>query len=407
VSRLHALSMERDDIGARPPTNRPNLPILTTLRFFAAAEVVAFHVAQTRPGWARPVDFLSGLVSGGYAAVVFFFVLSGFILAYVHAGENERSACNVKAARFWRLRFARIAPAYYLGLLLALPILTQVVAQSQASGWSVAFGMTSVMLFAQAWWPAYTTLWNFPAWSLSVECAFYALFPWLARMLARWPAVAVLVGSYVLIVLTDAYRGELLGRAGLLGAVPKNDWLVLSAFPILYLPLFIFGMALARLYLFGRVLSPRLHAAMLGIGVALTVLIFGGAWMLPGWTRSDPALALGFALIVFGGAGAAGTFPLLARPTFVLLGEASYSMYILHIPLRVCWDNLAAAVPGLNGMPWLNFPLYFGFVVLVSVVVFRVVETPLRKWIAGRVEPVHPGGIPPVLQAGSVSSARA
>jgi peptidoglycan/LPS O-acetylase OafA/YrhL len=375
--------MERDAIGARPPTSRPNLPVLTTLRFFAAAEVVAFHVAQTRPGWARPVDFLSGLVSGGYAAVIFFFVLSGFILAYVHTGESERSACNVKAARFWRLRFARIAPAYYLGLLLALPILAQVVAQSQAASWSSAFGMVSVLLFMQAWWPAYTAFWNFPSWSVSVECLFYALFPWLARTLARWPAVAVLVGSYALIVLMNDYRGELPWRAGLMGRPPQGDWLLLSAFPILYLPLFIFGMALARLYLLGRVLSSRLHAAMLGIGVVLAVLIFGGAWMLPGWTRSNPALALVFALIVFGGAGAAGTFPLLTRPTFILLGEASYSIYILHIPLRVCWANLADAVPGLSAMPWLNFPLYFGFVVLVSIVVFRVVETPLRQWIAG------------------------
>jgi peptidoglycan/LPS O-acetylase OafA/YrhL len=399
--------MQRDPIGAGATSNRPALPLLTTLRFFAAAEVVAFHVAQTRPGWARPVDFFSGLLSGGYAAVIFFFVLSGFILAYVHTGESERSACNVKATRFWRLRFARIAPAYYLGLLLALPILTQVVAQSDGSGWAAALGMASVALFVQAWWPAYTTFWNFPAWSLSVECLFYALFPWLVRTLARWPAVAVLVGSYALIVLTNAYRAELLWRTGLMGQTPQGDWLVLSSFPILYLPLFVFGMALARLYLFGRVLSSRLHAAMLGIGVALTVLIFGGAWMLPGWTRSDPVLALAFALIVFGGAGAAGTFPLLTRPAFVLLGEASYSMYILHIPLRICWDNLADAVPGLNGMPWLSFPLYFGFVVLVSVVVFRVVETPLRQWIAGRVEPVHPAGIRPVLRAGRASSARA
>jgi peptidoglycan/LPS O-acetylase OafA/YrhL len=399
--------MQRDPIGAGVTSNRPTLPLLTTLRFFAAAEVVAFHVAQTRPGWARPVDFLSGLLSGGYAAVIFFFVLSGFILAYVHTGESERSACNVKATRFWRLRFARIAPAYYLGLLLALPILTQVVAQSDGSGWAAALGMASVALFVQAWWPAYTTFWNFPAWSLSVECLFYALFPWLVRTLARWPAVAVLVGSYALIVLTNAYRAELLWRTGLMGQTPQGDWLVLSSFPILYLPLFVFGMALARPYLFGRVLSSRLHAAMLGIGVALTVLIFGGAWTLPGWTRSDPVLALAFALIVFGGAGAAGTFPLLTRPAFVLLGEASYSMYILHIPLRICWDNLADAVPGLNGMPWLSFPLYFGFVVLVSVVVFRVVETPLRQWIAGRVEPVHPAGIRPVLRAGRASSARA
>jgi peptidoglycan/LPS O-acetylase OafA/YrhL len=114
------------------------------------------------------------------------------------------------------------------------------------------------------------------------------------------------------------------------------------------------------------------------------VLIFGGAWMLPGWTRSDPALALVFALIVTGGAGAGGIFPLLTRPTFLLLGEASYSIYILHIPLRYCWETLADVVPGLRAMPWLNFPLYFGFVILVSVVVFRVVETPLRQWIAGR-----------------------
>src|SRR4026208_126197 len=109
------------------PTRRPALPLLTARRFLAAAEVVAFHVAQTRPGWARPVDFLSGLVSGGYAAVIFFFVLSGFILAYVHTAE--RTACNVKATRFWRLRFARIAPAYYLALLLALPIVIQVTMQ--------------------------------------------------------------------------------------------------------------------------------------------------------------------------------------------------------------------------------------------------------------------------------------
>lgn len=376
--------MEHDALATAHATNRPALPLLTTLRFFAAAEVVAFHVVATTPGWSKPVGVLSGLLSGGYAAVIFFFVLSGFILAYVHTGKNERAACNVKTTRFWRLRFARIAPAYYLGLLLALPILVQIMVQTQASAWSVAFGTTTVLLFVQAWWPAYTTAWNFPAWSLSVECLFYVLFPWLARALARCPAVVVLVGSYLLIVVTDTYRSELIVRAGLTGVAPQADWLVLSSFPILYLPFFTFGMALARLYLFGEALSPRTHAAMLVVGVASIVLIFGGAWMLPDWTHGDPALAFLFALIVFGGAGATSVFPMLTRPGFILLGEASYSMYILHIPLRLCWNSLADAVPGLSSMPWLNFPLYFGFVVVVSVVVFRVVETPLRQWIAGR-----------------------
>jgi peptidoglycan/LPS O-acetylase OafA/YrhL len=383
------------------PTRRPELPLLTALRFFAAAEVVAFHVAQTRPGWARPVDFLSGLVSGGYAAVIFFFVLSGFILAYVHT--DERTACNVKATRFWRLRFARIAPAYYLALLLALPIVIQVTMQSQASGWSIAVGLASVLLFVQAWWPAYVTFWNFPAWSLSVECLFYALFPWLARTLVRWPVMAVLAGSYALIALTCAYRIEFMSLATMGGQAPAH-WLVPTFFPLLHLPLFVFGMALARLYLSGRSLSPRLHAAMLGIGVALLVLIFGGAWLLPSWMLSDAVLAPIFALVIFGGAGAGSFVKPLTSPLFILLGEASYSMYILHIPLRYCWDNLIDALR-LSLTPWLNYPLYFGFVVVVSVVVFRQVETPLRKWIAG--ERARTADVGPILQASRASSVRA
>ena len=374
--------MERDPPGVGRARRRPPLPVLTTLRFFAAAEVVAFHAAQTRPGWEKPVGLLSGLISGGHAAVIFFFVLSGFILAYVHAGASEHAACGVKALRFWRLRFARIAPAYYLALVLALPIVAHVVAQSAASSWSIAAGLATVMLFLQAWWPAYITLWNFPAWSLSVECLFYALFPWLVRTGARWPATIVLAASYALIVLASVWRVDLLSWTSIQAQTPLDDWLVLSFFPVLHLPLFILGMAMARLFLFGPELSPRLHAAMLGIGVGLLVVIFGAASMLPSWTRSDAALVPVFALVIFGGAGATSAVPVLTLPVFLLLGEASYAIYILHIPLRYCWEILVDSV-GMSLSPWLNFPLYFAFVVLVSVVVFRQIETPMRKWIAG------------------------
>lgn len=376
--------MERDPPDAGRVTKRPALPVLTTLRFFAAAEVVAFHFAQTRPGWEKPVDFLSGLLSAGHAAVIFFFVLSGFILAYVHAGDSERAACDMEAPRFWRLRFARIAPAYYVALVLALPIVAQAVAQSPASSLSIAAGLASVVLFLQAWWPAYVTLWNFPAWSLSVECVFYALFPWLARVVARWPATIVLVASYALIVLASTWHGDLLSLTSMLAQTPPDEWLMPSFFPLLYLPLFIVGMAMARLFLFGPELSPRLHAAMLGVGVALLVVIFGAASILPAWTRTNAALVPVFALVIFGGAGATGVVPLLTLPIFLLLGEASYAIYILHIPLRYCWEILVEAVLGGSLSPWLNFPLYFGFVVFVSVAVYRQVETPMRAWIAGR-----------------------
>jgi peptidoglycan/LPS O-acetylase OafA/YrhL len=215
--------------------------------------------------------------------------------------------------------------------------------------------------------------------------------------------MAVLPGSYALIVLTCTYRIEFMSLAMMGGQAPAH-WLEPTFFPLLHLPLFVFGMALARLYLSGWSLSPRLHAAMLGIGVALLVLIFGGAWLLPSWMLSDAVLAPIFALVIFGGAGAGSSVKPLTSPLFILLGEASYSMYILHIPLRYCWDNLIDALR-LSLTPWLNYPLYFGFVVVVSVVVFRQVETPLRKWIAG--ESARTADVAPILQASRASSVRA
>jgi peptidoglycan/LPS O-acetylase OafA/YrhL len=363
--------MEHDSIAAGRSVSRPQLPVLTTLRFFAAAEVVAFHVAQTQHGWAKPDGFLTGLVSGGHAAVAFFFVLSGFILAYAHLGKTERDSCNVKATTFWRMRFARLAPAYYLALLLALPTAVHTV-EIYGPTWSLIAGLSSVVLFLQVWWPPNAMLWNYPAWSLSVECVFYAFFPWLTRASTRWSIAALLSTMYGLIVLVTICRET--------QPDPLQFW---AFFPILYLPLFVFGMALGRLYLFGPQLSARRHAAVLGVGLCVLVLAFGGAWLLPEWTRSDPAIVLIFALIIFGGAGATSVATPLTHPGFVLLGEASYSIYILHIPFRDVWLSFTGEVMGLDLPPWLNFPLYFVFLVIVSVLVYRRFETPLRRCIAG------------------------
>ena len=101
-------------------------------------------------------------------------------------------------------------------------------------------------------------------------------------------------------------------------------------------------------------------------------------------------LALVFALVIFGGAGARTNVPLLTRPGFLLLGEASYAMYILHIPIRFWWEIGREAI-GIELPNWLDFALYFCAVVAVSILVFRHVETPLRRRIGKQKPPVMPG----------------
>ncbi len=85
-------------------------------------------------------------------------------------------------------------------------------------------------------------------------------------------------------------------------------------------------------------------------------------------------------MIVFGGAVPAGTFR-CSRPTFLLLGETPLDLHPPHIP-RALLDNLADTVPG-PGDAWPTSCCFRLRRPLCPVVVFRV-ETPLRKWIAGR-----------------------
>jgi len=75
---------------------RPPLPTLTSLRFFAALNVVLFHLApQCSNGYLRNV------VKSGPEMVEFFFVLSGFILAYVYIDDESPRWMAAKRMNFW------------------------------------------------------------------------------------------------------------------------------------------------------------------------------------------------------------------------------------------------------------------------------------------------------------------
>lgn len=362
---------------------RPSLPVLTTLRFFAAAEVVIYHA----PNHAElPTDFIRGVFSAGYEAVTFFFILSGFVLTYVYTGSSERDYLNASARTFWRARFARIAPAYYLALILALPAFLYGAAVARIIPVHLlVLGLVLVPLFMQAWWPPAAFLWNGPAWSLSVEFFFYAIFPVLARLTNRLPRDSLLVFAFALVVVMA------LGRAAMPSpqafGTNADAWRNFQAyFPLFHLPQFILGMALGRRFLFGPAVAPRLHAAMLYAGLAALVALFGFRSILPpwaAWLRTDVGLAVLFGLIIYGGAGVGSRGAILASPALVLLGEASYAMYILHSPILFWWTWLTSKVMGVKFPFVVDLGLSLALVLGASLLTYLYVETPLRRWLRG------------------------
>jgi peptidoglycan/LPS O-acetylase OafA/YrhL len=361
-------------------SRRPDLPALTSLRIFAATEVVLLHFFYFQSG-----DFLHAIASAGRQAVTFFFVLSGFILTYVYSGPQASDGMATSAGRFWFARAARILPTYWLGLVLALPFFAYsgLVSHMTPISQFVQGGLL-VPLMLQAWWPPAVLAWNAPAWSLSIEAFFYAGFPLIAVAAARLPVRRHLVVSWALTwVAAVAVQWITPGPD-----TPAVNWSPYLFNPLLHLPQFLFGVALGRMFLFGPPVSSRWSAVLFAAGAALTALLLGARASLPWWASSNAILALVFGMVIFGATQPTGLARVLAAPVLVLAGEASYALYIVHSPLLLWWDWLQK-VAGLHLPAWASFSIYFAATLGASVLIFLFVERPARAWVLrlGRTAP--------------------
>ena len=164
--------------------------------------------------------------------------------------------------------------------------------------------------------------WNTPAWSLSCEFFFYLCLPplliWLGHR-SRWKLWALTATALVLPVV--------LRRAG----IP------LTWKPILHLGDFLVGIAAARIYSILRTsrmgIRRRGHWLYLP-AMALGVLVVMLPGLLSGITDLGTALRPLNGMLVLGLAlGGGVTARFLSTPTAQYLGQVSYSMYILHVPL--------------------------------------------------------------------------
>ncbi|WP_405609843.1 acyltransferase [Streptomyces sp. NBC_01511] len=144
-------------------SGRDRLPSLTGLRFWAALIVVLYHLS-------RQVGEIPGISEAtwyGRSGVTFFFVLSGFVLAWTYDGRR------VPAKVFLWRRFARIWP-------LLLVTSAASVAVWIAIGKEVSTkAVLATLLMVHAWVPdpLIQKGANPAAWSLSDEAWFYLVFP--------------------------------------------------------------------------------------------------------------------------------------------------------------------------------------------------------------------------------------
>lgn len=364
--------------------DRPPIPPLTSLRFFAAALVVIYHYDANR--FTRLPEFVRNWFETGYEAVTFFFLLSGFVLAYVYHRTDRSGPVIDSLSSFFTARFARLFPALYVSLLVALPFFVAPGLFDEDDRLSPRVVVEGVLVLTglQAWWPAAALAWNPPAWSVSVEWFMYLTFPLILLAMRHLSAGLMLVSAFALVVAVALLRVAIMDAPR--GVDPDLWYNFTHFFPLFHLPQFILGAALGRAYLEGPRLAPALAAWMFAAGTLGLLILLFELDGLPLRIRSNAVLVIFFTLIIYGAAQPGhAAYRLLSRQPFLQLGNISYSMYALHQPLEYWWDWGGPREWGLRLPALSDFLIYFAIVVVLSALCYRYVEVPMRRWIRSTV----------------------
>ncbi|MBN9143509.1 MULTISPECIES: acyltransferase family protein [unclassified Novosphingobium] len=349
---------------------------LTALRFFAALAVLASHLwpLAEYPNALQPLA--RTLFHEGYAGVSFFFMLSGYILA--HTYQARLAEGRIGGWHYFTLRLARVLPLHWL---VGVPLAVLALVQEGAGVWPKVAVNLSLL---QAWVPRsgwYFTI-NEPSWSLSDEAFFYACFAGLALMPLR--RLGLLAAGLLALNLGVVVWRVASGQGAILaGDEPTlTHWLTYIS-PVSRLLDFIVGMLVYRLPRRGGTGAEAAALALLLCAmVAYPLLGLPDVWRMQ--LAYLPLMAL--FIWIFGAGGGAMSGWLARQGWLILLGDASFALYLVHLPVV----HGALAVQdwlGDDALPWLPWAgLVSLTVVALSVAVYRWVEVPVLRWMRPRID---------------------
>lgn len=363
---------------------KPELAALTSLRGIAAIFVVCHHfMFVVMPDIAAITP--SRLFEKSYLWVDLFFILSGFVLAYIYQDTFRNGVTSERYRPFIQARFARIYPLHLFVLLLFVGFegLQWALSSLGATGMenlpdpftgkqSVETLVTNLLLVQTLHWQAY---WNEPAWSISAEWIMYFFFPFLLPPLLRLPkrklALVAILAIIPLIVIE--------GHFGDLG-------LYYAGWPMLVRCLCeaTLGILAFRCYQMGtlsRFASARLLLPVLLLNLSILAIPVPGV----------PSVVGFFWLVLCASRLPQQSRHVLNHPLLVYFGKISYSIYLVHWLLMDILKEGALFFTG--SLAHQELPLVtqvavitvmFAMLIGLSTLTYRFIEAPMRKRLKPR-----------------------
>lgn len=392
---------------------------LDTLRFFAALAVFFTHVELVKKfngfgtHWIDPeeritklnafesvaskeIGWLSPIISYSSAlGVVFFFVLSGFLITYLLLKEREKFGF-IQIKRFYLRRIFRIWPLYYLIFLVGFFVLPyfDIFAVPEQDRFFVKNYWGNFILYALfmpnlAFSIFTTAVPNIgQSWSIGVEEQFYLVWPWLIRKSKN------LVKTLALIIVTIV-------------AIKALIILVYMVFPNPYVLVIKKFLAMSKLecmalggfgaYLFyskkEKFLSWMYHPWVQVIGfLIIPVLIFFTPRKLEDILHL--VFSIIFLMIIINVVGNSKSWFRLHHPILEYLGRISYGFYMYHVICISVSIHLLDTYVGLHrDMTTPEHLMLYGgsftLTVVISSISYHIFEKPFIRWKDNRAQPVR------------------
>jgi exopolysaccharide production protein ExoZ len=343
---------------------------LQALRAVAALMIVAVHLSGPDGAMHKyaGADPLWWLHAGGQAGVDLFFVISGVIMVVTTWRDFGRDGAP---RSFLLRRVARIYPLYWV---VTLPILVVFLIRPDLVNSSAVAKPQIIPSFLLLPQPGYPLL--IVGWTLVYEMLFYGIFALALLLRLRWLAWILLAWSAFVVALQLAF-----GDA-------TNPWLVVLANPMNLE--FALGVAVGWLIIGERFVAPR---SLLVAGAAVVAVLIAVAADRDGGTIGPWFRLLGFgvalAAIVYAAVGLEARRRVEAPRALQTLGDASYSLYLIHVPvITVLGRAISGRVPDSTPVQLAVLAGFAVAVVIASLVMFRLIERPLLRAVRARLRPL-------------------
>lgn len=351
---------------------------LTSLRFFFAFMIFVHHMTFLAKSKSPHLRWIHEFIlKEGYIGVSFFFILSGFILAY----NYRDSILNKKVSNkdFFIARIARIYPLHLLTLLIAVPITLQNV-NFEISQWLKQLLFNSTL--TQSFIPIKKIYFSFnsPSWSISTELFFYLMFPLLILLISKIKNFKYSKGLFIPFLLF----------VPILMVITPLDYYksLFYVNPFFRIFDFIIGILLFELYERIKKQQRFIHYNILEISsVLLLVLFFVFHREFPLVLRYSVYYWLPMSLLILIFSFQKGFISnFLSNRVLILLGEISFGFYMFHQLILKYFKDLNAAYFHIEN-EYLIISIIFIVSLSISYGSFIWFENPVNKYLKNVLKP--------------------